>query len=185
MDCNSPTELVHPVNGNVFRCLEAFISWKNVMWHLMQCSYQREPHRVPTKRTVVWQPCLEIRAPEVCQTVIVQIAKSRFSCRFERRRKAGTSSVQMDTHLYIKLKMPGSSGWWTRSSGVNEKLNLDVLWSLSRHEFHFGATDLVHCGSVSAVVFSVEAGRWWTVRNSSFQAISEIQSSWMRKISDK
>lgn len=155
MDCNSPTELVHPVNGDVFRCLEAFISWKNVMWHLMQCSYQREPHRVPTKLTVVWQPCLEIRAPEVCQTVIVQIAKSRFSCRFERR-KAGTSSVQMDTHLYIKLKMPGSGWWtrWTRSSGVNEKLNLDVLWSpVSRHELHFGATDLVHCGSVSAVVF--------------------------------
>lgn len=182
MDCNSPTELVHPVDGDVFRCLEAFMSWKIEMWHLMQCSYQREAHSVPTR---VWKP--EIRTPEVCQvqTVIVRFAKSRFSSRFERR-KAGTSSkVQMDTHLYIKRKMPGSFGWWTRSSGVNEKLNLDVLWSpVSRHELHFGA-DLVHCGSVSAVVFSVEAGRWWTVRNSSFQAISKIQSSWMRKISDK
>ncbi len=67
----------------------------------------------------LWQPFIEIRIRtirEVCQTVIVQIAKSRFSCRFEHRpgRKAGIShsKVQMDTHLHIKQKMPGSS-WWT------------------------------------------------------------------------
>ena len=54
---------------------------------------------------------------DVCQTLRVQIAKSRFYCPAGRKVGTSYSKVQVDTHPHIKRKMPGSSGSWTTLRG--------------------------------------------------------------------
>ena len=74
---------------------------------------------------------------DVCQTLIVQIARSRLYCRFEHRpagRKVGTSSseVHMDTHMHTKRKIPGSSGSWTASRHLGGSEPMHRAWQFSQ-----------------------------------------------------